>query len=346
MVSTNSPWMSWRMLAPVQSPTALYVTHHGKPQSPHGQQSGITLHVSSTPRHCRQGLVHSFQFFFSTFFSAFFPVFLSCFWFFRPYFWISGLISGFQALFSDFMPYFHFFSIFFQFFFWIFRPYSWFQALFPDFRPYFLFSGFVGLQASCLVFSVQDCIAQSDHESDLKQWVLVPSAGFEVMPFVWLVFVCWCWRVWPLTWWLRCFCVGQCLGPGIPGCLQNMFQVFFQLFFRLFFWLLFFLNFFFKFFLCLSFFLIFFSLFFFVVVLFFSFFCPFGRLIDFLGFRVLESTQTTMLKCAEPRYFLWRALEVIVFGRLTTTLSCNFWRICPHQYNKVWALKASSNSQA
>ena len=73
-------------------------------------------------------------------------------------------------------------------------------------------------------------------------------------------------------------------------------SIFLKLFFRLFFWLAFFLNFFFKFFFCLSFFPTFFSLFFFVAVSFFCFFSPFGRLIDFLGFRVLESTQESSVE--------------------------------------------------
>ena len=140
MVSTNSPWMSWRMLAPVQSPTALYVTHHGKPQSPHGQQSGITLHVSSTPRHCRRGLVHSFQdffqfffHFFSVFFFIFFLIFQALFLDFRPYFRISGLIFRFQALFSFFPIFSDFFSVFF----------SEFSGLIFCFRPYFRISGLI-----------------------------------------------------------------------------------------------------------------------------------------------------------------------------------------------------------
>ena len=83
-------------MAPVQSPTALYVTNHGKPQSPHGQHSGITLYVSSTPRHCRRGLVHSFQFF------SFFFSFVSFFQFVFIFPDFSGLVSGFQALFPDF----------------------------------------------------------------------------------------------------------------------------------------------------------------------------------------------------------------------------------------------------
>ena len=140
MVSTNSPWMSWRTLAPVQSPTALYVTHHGKPQSPHGQQSGITLHVSSTPRHCRRGLVHSFQDFFQFFFFHFFPVFFS---FFSDF---SGLISGFQALFSDFRPYFQISGLIFIFsnfseFFSVF--FSDFSGLVFCFRPYVRISGLI-----------------------------------------------------------------------------------------------------------------------------------------------------------------------------------------------------------
>ena len=302
MVSTNSPWMSWRTLAPVQSPTALYVTHHGKPQSPHGQQSGITLHVSSTPRHCRRGLVHSFQFFFTfcfTFFFSFFSFFSFVFSFFLTF---SGLISGFQALFPDFKPYFqisgliyHLFSFFFDFF----------SVFSVNFQALFFVSGLIsGFQALFLIFGL--CWS-----TGIMPGVQCPRLHCIIRPSIWFEAMGVCSKRWLRSHAFRMTCIAvlvlACLTldlvitvlpcwsmswPRNPTVSSKHVLSFFQLFLRLFFWLPFFLNFFFKFFFCLSFFLTFFSLFFFVAVLFFSFFCPFGRLIDFLGFRVLESTQS------------------------------------------------------